>query len=194
METISLQDELRERLETAKAGFESDKVIEPWAIVDIGATGPCPTASKITHATLLDSKQEDVITQKDERLLLLDLLDRLQPYRTIIGFNLWGFDLPLIKNRATANRINIRLGFKNIVDLREVLAGGNRFCRGRLRDYVQLLGVKVKESEWCKRHHKLLEIDHDIPSLSSFLLMDCKLTYTLLQYLGGSKHKASNDQ
>jgi hypothetical protein len=193
---MDVEMELRDKLQKAEGCLAVGSISGPWVILDIGGTGACPVTSHITHATILTKNSEKILVNTSERSLLLDLIDNLYPFRNgcLIGYNLWCYDLPLIRKRARANSISHNFGFKKIVDLRTIISGGNRYSRGKLREYAALLGMCFEKTGWLKRHHLVHEIAYDAPGLHDYLMADCRATYLLLQFLSGQRPRCAQDQ
>jgi hypothetical protein len=188
-----IDQRIREVLMLHRRNFSPATLKFPIIIIDIGGTTKYVSNAEITYVTLKTADAEFIIDRDNEEQTILQTLEILSRYKngTIIGFNCFCYDLPVLERRAKFHKLPpIDIG--NWLDLRSLLSDGNPYAKGKLSEFAGYLGFKEKCYGWCKKHHKFLRNNPDIPELREFLLYDVRATYLILEYLMSSCNETIN--
>lgn len=150
-------------------------------IFDIETDGLNPIDNRITAIGLKTEKEEIILMDKDEAIILQQFWQYLKQFQSfrLIGFNNYSFDNYFVNIRCFKHKIKIIDVRNKIIDLRLILSYGGKFKNGTLDDYSQLLGFKkyldsgeIVIDAWKNQKLDLIE---------KYLRQDLKLTYMVFQ-------------
>lgn len=150
---------------------------------DIETTGLNPFKDRVISIAVKTDTEEHIFTNKKERIILEKFWSFLRSLESIklIGFNSFTFDIPFLYIRSLKHKVRaIDVRYKS-VDLRFLIAFGNKFKSGTLEDYSKLIGYTAKYNGYSGKHLPLLWKEGKLDKLKEYALQDVKMTFELYQ-------------
>jgi len=159
-----------------------------YVIFDIETTGLDPTKDRITAIGVRNGFGADAIVDKDEKYMLKkfwEMVKRKYPYLRLVGFNCLGFDMPFILVRSFKHNVKILDIKGKVIDLRYVLAHGNKFQKGKLEEYAKLIGLDEKYNNYDGADAIKLWESGQLSELKEYVLGDVHMTYEIYERAKG---------
>ncbi len=156
-------------------------VKDSYLVVDVETEGLDFWRHRVVGIGLCNNFDDRFLTHPDEKVLLETFWKLLRQYpdHFIIGFNILSYDLQFLILRSLKHGVLVEDFSGRCVDLRQILTGNNKYARGRLEDYVDLLGQRPRLNGFRKRDLTLLWEDPEQPELIAYALTDVRLTHLL---------------
>lgn len=147
---------------------------------DIETTGLDPFKDQITAIGVGNSYGGEALVDKDEKQMLEDfwgMVRKNQPYIRLIGFNSYSFDIPFLIIRSFKHNVKVIDIRGRMLDLRFVLSNGNRYQKGKLDEYAELIGLETKYKGYNGQDAIRLWNEGKLEELREYVLTDAKITY-----------------
>ena len=154
-------------------------------IFDIETTGLDPLKDRIICIALNLNGKEEAILDIDENVILKKFWDFIGEIKTknasfkLVGFNCWSFDLPFLIVRSFKNGIKIIDTGGKVIDLRYLLACGNKYQNGTLNDYAALIGVGQKYGGYNGSNMKRLFEENKFDEIKKYAISDIRITFDI---------------
>ncbi len=141
--------------------------------------------SRKTRITLIGVKTdqfEKIITSENEKEILQEFwrMVRVTDYK-LVGWNIDKFDIPFLYVRSLVLGVAAVNLQNRTIDLRTILGNGDKYAKGKLTEYTDLIGYKTRNSGFNKSGVCLLWEGHEIPELMDRLFEDVRRTYKLFK-------------
>lgn len=155
---------------------------------DIETTGLDPIRDRITAIGVRNEHGEDALIDKDEKRMLeafWKMVGRKYPYLRLIGFNCLSFDMPFIIIRSFKHNVKVLDIRGKVVDLRFVLSHGNRYQKGKLEEYAEIIGLDTKYNGYDGSDAIKLWESGQLEELKRYVLSDVQITYGIYERIKG---------
>ena len=152
-------------------------------IVDIETSGLSPLNDRIVAIGVKKGKEGMIITDKDEGNLLAQFWGYLkeQGHYRLISFNGYQFDIPFIIIRSFKHNVIVEQISQKTIDLRLILANGNKYAKGTLDDYAKLMGIKSKLEGMGGSDIPILWEEGKIAEIKAYLQEDLRITSKIFE-------------
>jgi uncharacterized protein YprB with RNaseH-like and TPR domain len=153
-----------------------------------------PLTGRVIAIGMLDLETDKffIIGHEDEARTLTEFWEASQGemgrLNSMLGFNIFNFDLPFLIRRSWKHRIKVPFGIRRgrywgdqLVDLRDAWQLGDRQARGSLDTIARHLGVGAKNGEGKAFAELWL---NDRPKAEAYLHNDIELTAKVADVLG----------
>ena len=151
-------------------------------VLDIETTGLNPLDDRITAIGVIFKDEKKAFMDPEEKILLISFWDWLKkiPLPTIVGFNVYKFDIAFIHKRSMKHDINVPFSLKDaFLDLQYELNFYQQRCPGRLEDYALYLNIQGKSGSGKKA--VILWEENRLVELESYCMDDVRVTFELFQ-------------
>ncbi len=144
--------------------------------VETSALEPLEEDARILCIGLKKAEDRDVtvLFDVDEKKILEQFWAMVNPYETVIGFN-FDFDHRWLILRSLKHELPVKR--LKIIDLRTILGLGNKFAKGKLEDFAELIGGS--KEDFKSREIPILWKMNKIEEMKKYNKQDVALTEKL---------------
>ena len=157
---------------------------EKVLVFDLSTEGLEPVKHRIIGITCKTASEEKIFADRNEKKILTAFWEYIksQQFNRIVGFNSVEFDVPMLNIRSMKNHVNVVQIELIHIDMRKVIFNGRENKKGTLKEFGELLNVKLDDHGYGKMHMSLLWERPDLMNLRECLLGDVRITWALYEH------------